>query len=190
MYFKRAPVYTAHMMMCMRGARDESRANSRLRYAVARSFVRAAARTLKQLRHIDMASSLRPSDWNRLTDDAFTGELSELGWKGKYKYDDPEVVELRSQLDQHAGIPDMELVDPGTPGYAARAAFLLNRDGVRIHYPSFRLVYNSSSGRHHRQPLPTSGPTPRAGANKLLSTASSPALTFTLARYVGKYSSW
>ena len=79
-----------------------------------------------------MASSLRPSDWAGLTDEAFKGDLSELGWRGKYKYSDPEVVELRSQLDQHAGIPDMELVDPATPGFAQRATFLLNRDGVRL----------------------------------------------------------
>ena len=42
-----------------------------------------------------MASSLRPADWDRLTDEAFKGELSDLGWKGKYKYDDAEVVALR-----------------------------------------------------------------------------------------------
>jgi hypothetical protein len=113
-----------------------------------------------------MASSLRPSDWSRLTAEAFKGDLSELGWKGKFKYvrrccptrqqdnvlypsgrgyalrfdgepafrsryDDPEVVQLRSQLDSHAGIPELECVDPATPGFAQRAAFLLNRDGVR-----------------------------------------------------------
>ena len=59
-----------------------------------------------------MASSLGPSDWARLTDDAFKGDLAELGWRGKYRYDDEEVVELRAQLDRHAGIPGMELIDP------------------------------------------------------------------------------
>ena len=49
------------------------------------------------------------------------------------RYDDPEVVQLRSQLDLHAGIPELEVIDPASPGYAQRAAFLLNRDGVRCH---------------------------------------------------------
>jgi hypothetical protein len=31
-----------------------------------------------------------------LTDLAFTGDLSELGWKGDYKYDDLEVVAFRA----------------------------------------------------------------------------------------------
>lgn len=37
-------------------------------------------------------SSCLPGD---LTDEAFSGDLSELGWKGKFKYDDAEVVALR-----------------------------------------------------------------------------------------------
>ena len=37
-------------------------------------------------------SSIQPGD---LTDEAFAGDLSELGWKGQYQYDDPEVVALR-----------------------------------------------------------------------------------------------
>ena len=32
-----------------------------------------------QLHPVSMASSLRPSDWTRLTDEAFKGDLSELG---------------------------------------------------------------------------------------------------------------
>ena len=38
------------------------------------------------------ASSCLPGD---LTEKAFSGDLSELGWKGKFKYDDDEVVTLR-----------------------------------------------------------------------------------------------
>lgn len=39
---------------------------------------------------------------------------------------------FQSQLDEHAGIPDMELIDPAVPGFAQRAAFLLERDGVSV----------------------------------------------------------
>ena len=91
-----------------------------------------------------MSSSLRPSDWSRLTAEAFKGDLSELGWKGKFKYDDPEVVQLRSQLDAHAGIQDLECVDPATPGFAQRAAFLLNRDGVSAAKASTRVLAATS----------------------------------------------
>ena len=37
----------------------------------------------------------------------------------------------QAELQQHAGIPDIEVVDPAVPGFAQRAAFLLSRDGVR-----------------------------------------------------------
>jgi len=40
-------------------------------------------------------SSCLPGD---LTDEAYKGDLAELGWKGKYAYDDPEVVTLRVSL--------------------------------------------------------------------------------------------
>ena len=36
-----------------------------------------------------MTSSVGPGDLTAL---AFKGDLSELGWRGLYKYDDPEVV--------------------------------------------------------------------------------------------------
>ena len=49
----------------------------------------------------------------------------------QFKYDDPEVVALRAALEEHAGIPKIEVIDPAVPGFAQRAAFLLNRDGVR-----------------------------------------------------------
>jgi hypothetical protein len=42
------------------------------------------------------------------------------------------VVALRAQLEQHAGIPDLDVVDPAVPGFAQRAAFLLDRDGFCI----------------------------------------------------------
>lgn len=51
-------------------------------------------------------SSLRPEDWDRLTDQAFKGDLEDLGWKGNYKYDDPEVVALRvSRVGQRTSYP-------------------------------------------------------------------------------------
>ena len=37
-------------------------------------------------------SSCLPGD---LTDGAFDGDLAELGWKGEFSYDAPEVVALR-----------------------------------------------------------------------------------------------
>ena len=73
-------------------------------------------------------SSVQPGD---LTPEAFTGDLAEIGWLGHFKHNDPEVVELRSQLQQHAGIPNLEVVSPSEPGYGKRAAEILSRDGVR-----------------------------------------------------------
>ena len=72
-------------------------------------------------------SSVLPGD---LTPEAFTGDLAEIGWLGHFKHDDPEVAELRSQLQQHAGIPNLEVVSPSEPGYGKRAAEILSRDGV------------------------------------------------------------
>ena len=66
-----------------------------------------------------------------LTPEAFHGDLTELGWRGHFQRDDPPVVALRDQLIANAGLPDIELVDPSVPGYAQRAAQLLERDGVR-----------------------------------------------------------
>ena len=49
--------------------------------------------------------------------------LDDLGWRGEYQWDSPEVVALRERLQQHAGIQGLEIVDPDTdPDYAARAA--------------------------------------------------------------------
>ena len=37
---------------------------------------------------------------------------------------------MQEDLEKHAGIPDIDVVDPAVPGFAQRAAFLLDRDGV------------------------------------------------------------
>ena len=55
--------------------------------------------------------------------------LGELGWRGRYSYTSPEVVELREQLQRQAGITGIEIVDPTEPGYAQRAAEIFRRDG-------------------------------------------------------------
>ena len=51
----------------------------------------------------------------------------------QFKADHPEVVALREELKNSAGIPDIELIDPAVDGFAERAAELLDRDGVRQH---------------------------------------------------------
>ena len=43
-----------------------------------------------------------------------------------------EVCALRERLTREAGIENLEVVDPATPGYAQRAADLLNRDGFVV----------------------------------------------------------
>lgn len=73
-------------------------------------------------------SSLTDADRARLTSKAFMGPLESIGWQD-LQHDDPAVNQLREHLIANAGIPEMELVDPAVPGYAARAAFLLERDG-------------------------------------------------------------
>ena len=37
---------------------------------------------------------------------------------------------MQEDLEKHAGIPDIDVVDPAVPGFAQRAAFLLDRNGV------------------------------------------------------------
>jgi hypothetical protein len=76
-------------------------------------------------------SSLLPEDLARLSPQAFQGNLEEIGWKD-LGHDDPNVCELREQLIESAGIPDLEMVDPAVPGYASRAAELLERDGFVV----------------------------------------------------------
>ena len=76
-------------------------------------------------------SSLLPGDFVRLSPEAFTGDLEDIGWKD-LSHDDPAVCALRNQLVANAGIPDLELVDPAVPGYAERAAYLLERDGFVV----------------------------------------------------------
>lgn len=56
-------------------------------------------------------------------------DLGLLGWQGELQHGSPEVVALRERLAREGGIPDIELVDPAQPGFAARAAELLRRDG-------------------------------------------------------------
>ena len=58
--------------------------------------------------------------------------LGELGWRGRYSYTSPEVVELREQLQRQAGITGIEIVDPAEPGYAQRAAEIFRRDGYVV----------------------------------------------------------
>jgi hypothetical protein len=55
--------------------------------------------------------------------------VSALGWQGKYKHDSPEVVALRNELAESAGIPGVEIVDPAENGFAERAARIFHRDG-------------------------------------------------------------
>ena len=76
-------------------------------------------------------SSLLPEDLARLSPEAFQGDLEDIGWKD-LSHDDPAVCELRDQLRANAGIPDLETIDPALPGYAERAAFLLERDGFVV----------------------------------------------------------
>jgi hypothetical protein len=55
--------------------------------------------------------------------------LGTLGWQGRFKHDSAEVVALREQLQQQAGIKGIEVIDPSEPGYAARATSIFLRDG-------------------------------------------------------------
>jgi hypothetical protein len=66
-----------------------------------------------------------------VSDEGYKGPMAELGWRNR-PYDDPEVCALRDRLQQDAGIPDLEVVDPATPGFAQRAADLLERDGFVV----------------------------------------------------------
>ena len=56
------------------------------------------------------------------------GGIGDLGWRGKYQYDSPEVVALREQLQAEVST-ELEIVDPAQPGFAQRAAELFHRDG-------------------------------------------------------------
>jgi hypothetical protein len=57
------------------------------------------------------------------------GPLRDLGWRSRFQYDDPEVVALRNELDAHAGIPGLEVIDPKEEGFAQHAATVFRRDG-------------------------------------------------------------
>jgi hypothetical protein len=56
-------------------------------------------------------------------------DVSALGWQGKFKYDHPEVAQLREKLANEAGIRGVEVVDPSEEGFAQRAAQIFHRDG-------------------------------------------------------------
>ena len=76
--------------------------------------------------------ALTPTQIKELvSDEGFKGPMAELGWRNR-TYDDPEVCALRERLERDAGIPDLEVVDPVTPGFAQRAAELLERDGFVV----------------------------------------------------------
>ena len=66
-----------------------------------------------------------------VSEEGFKGPMGELGWRNR-AYDDPEVCALRERLEREAGITDLEVVDPVTPGFAQRAADLLERDGFVV----------------------------------------------------------
>jgi hypothetical protein len=55
--------------------------------------------------------------------------LGELGWRGKFQPDSPEVVTLRERLLHEGGIKGLPLVSAREPGFAAAAAELFHRDG-------------------------------------------------------------
>ena len=55
--------------------------------------------------------------------------LGELGWRGKFQHDSPEVQQLRTELRDLGGIAGLELVDSAAPDFAATAAKLFHRDG-------------------------------------------------------------
>ena len=61
------------------------------------------------------------------------GALGELGWRGKYKRDSPEVAALRDELMREAGVPGgVVAVSPDEPDFARRAAQLFWRDGYCV----------------------------------------------------------
>ena len=75
----------------------------------------------------------------------------EMGWHPSLglSHDSPEVAALRSQLeagggllaDEHGAQRPVEIVDPSEPGFAARAAALLRRDGHGKPKPSSRAAW-------------------------------------------------
>ena len=58
--------------------------------------------------------------------------LGELGWRGQFKHDSPEVVELRETLRTEAGVTGLEQVSPSEPDFAERAARIFRRDGYVV----------------------------------------------------------
>eukprot|EP01043_Picozoa_sp_COSAG02_P000187 COSAG02_NODE_3_length_74588_cov_108.368430_26_plen_364_part_00 len=90
------------------------------------------------------ASELADKDTEEPVEDPWSIEYDALGWHPRlpYRYDDPDVVVLRDQLrthgdcgmiaDQCGAVAPLEIVDPAVPGFGARAAQLLRRDGFVV----------------------------------------------------------
>eukprot|EP01050_Picozoa_sp_SAG11_P032086 SAG11_NODE_10259_length_843_cov_1.544355_1_plen_78_part_01 len=60
--------------------------------------------------------------------------LGELGWRGKFQHESPEVEALRGQLQARAGIQGLaeDMIDPTHPGFAEAAANRFWRDGLVV----------------------------------------------------------
>lgn len=59
--------------------------------------------------------------------------LGQLGWRGRFKYNSPEVQALREELIQEAGVPGgVPAVSHADPDFAQRAAKLFHRDGYCV----------------------------------------------------------
>jgi hypothetical protein len=65
--------------------------------------------------------------------------LQGIGWRSRSP-DDPEVAELRQQLQQRAGISSLQPIDPSQPGFAQAAAETFREHG-------FCVVLNVLDGR-------------------------------------------
>ena len=60
--------------------------------------------------------------------------LGELGWRGKFQHESPEVEALRGELQARAGIQGLaeDMIDPTHPGFAEEAASRFWRDGLVV----------------------------------------------------------
>jgi hypothetical protein len=90
------------------------------------------------------ASELPDEDADEPVEDPWSIEYDALGWHPRLpcRHGDPDVAALRDQLrtygdcgmiaDQRGVVAPLEIVDPAVPGFAARAAKLLRRDGFVV----------------------------------------------------------